>query len=650
MCPQNGTHVAVIGAGNMGHGIAQVAAMSGYHVTLRDIEQSLVRDGYESIEWSLEKLAEKSRLDEPAGSVLERIETEVDLETAVESADLVVEAIPEKMELKRELFEDLAEYAPEHAVLASNTSSLSITDIGSATDRPEQVVGTHFFNPPVKMELVELVHGEETSEESIEAAETFVESVGKTPIHVKKDIRGFVVNNVLLPFMMEAAWMVSRDEAAVEEVDAAMVSQCGYPMGPFELADLTGLDIGYDVYEEAGRPVPPALEERVGADKLGKKTGSGYYDYDEGEGVTYEAGDSEGFDTLRIEARMVNAAAHLVGDGVATPEDVDTGMRLGAGFPEGICRRGDELGLDVVLDTLRSLHEETGADRYAPDPYLVGLVTSDKTGVDAGEGFYRYDQETLGEYQFLNHGIEDGILTVQIARPERYNALSETLRGELVHLFRNASEENVRCVTIEGVGDRAFSSGADVGELRDKRASEMMNVSESFEAVASFSRPVIAKIDGLCLGAGFEVALACDLRLATERSTFGFPEIGLGLIPGGGGTQRLLRLVGPTRTKELVYRGNRISAERAEEWGIINRAVPAEEFEETVATFVDDICTGPPVALQVAKRVIDSGGDADLEAGLVMESQGFGLLIGTEDSTTGIDAFLNDRDADFAGR
>jgi len=634
----------------MGHGIAQVAAMSGYHVTLRDIEQSLVRDGYESIKWSLGKLAEKSRLDEPAESVLERIGTAVDLETAVEDADLVVEAIPEEMELKMELFDDLDEHTPEHAVLASNTSSLSITDIGSATDRPEQVVGTHFFNPPVKMELVELVYGEETSEETVETAETFVESIGKTPIHVKKDIRGFVVNNVLLPFMMEAAWMVSRDETTVEEVDAAMVSQRGYPMGPFELADLTGLDIGYDVYKEAGRPVPPALEERVDADKLGKKTGSGYYDYDEGQGVTYEAGDGEGFSTLRIEARMVNAAARLIGDGVATPEDVDTGMRLGAGFPEGICQRGDEIGLDVVLDTLRLLHEETGASRYAPDPYLVGLVTSGKTGVDAGEGFYGYDQETLGEYQFLNHGIEDGILTVQIDRPERYNALSETLRDELVHLFQNASEANVRCVTIEGVGDRAFSSGADVKELHDTQASEMMNVSESFEAVASFSRPVIAKIDGLCLGAGFEVALACDLRLATERSTFGFPEIDLGLIPGGGGTQRLLRLVGPARTKELVYRGNRISAERAEEWGIINRAVPAEEFEETVATFVDDIYTGPPVALQVAKRVIDSGGDIDLDAALVMESQGFGLLIGTEDSTAGIDAFLNDRDADFAGR
>lgn len=643
------THVAVIGAGNMGHGIAQVVAMGGYRVTLRDIEESLVREGYESIEWSLGKLADKSQLDESVESILDRIEVEVDLETAVEDADMVIEAIPERMALKKELFEDLDESTPEHAVLASNTSSLSITDLGAVTERPERVVGTHFFNPPVKMDLVEIVYGEATSEGTIETVEAFIGSIDRTPIHVKKDVRGFVVNNVLLPFMMEAAWMVSGDEATIEEVDAAMVHRRGYPMGPFELADLTGLDIGYDVYEEAGRAIPPALEQRVEADDLGKKSGKGYYDY-EGEGTTYQPGDGENVDTLRIEARMVNAAARLVGDGVATPDDIDTGVRLGAGFPEGICRRGDKIGLDVVLDKLRSLHAETGADRYSPHPHLVDLVASGTAGVDDGVGFYEYDREEPREYQFLNYEIRDEVLAVEIDRPERYNALSETVRDELVHLFRNTSEEDVLCVTIEGVGDRAFSSGADVEELRNKRAAEMMEVSEAFEVVADFPRPVIAKIDGLCLGGGFEIALACDLRLATERSTFGFPEIDLGLIPGGGGTQRLLRLVGPARTKELVYRGNRISAERAEEWGIVNRSVPTDTFEETVDTFVDDIRNGPPVALRVAKHVIDGGGNASLEAGLVMESQGFGLLLGTEDATTGIDAFLDDRDADFSGR
>ncbi|MFT4949154.1 MAG: enoyl-CoA hydratase/3-hydroxyacyl-CoA dehydrogenase, partial [Natronomonas sp.] len=198
--------VTVLGAGNMGHGIAEVVAMAGYDVVLRDIEQELVEDGYEDIEWSLRKLAENDRLDERPEDILGRIDTEVDLETAVDGTDMIIEAAPEDLELKRDIYADLDEYAPEHTILASNTSSLPITDIAKATDRPEQVVGTHYFNPPVKMDLVEVIYGSETADETAEAAYEFVEAIDKTPIYVRKDVRGFVVNSVLGPFGDEAAW------------------------------------------------------------------------------------------------------------------------------------------------------------------------------------------------------------------------------------------------------------------------------------------------------------------------------------------------------------------------------------------------------------------------------------------------------------
>ena len=172
-------------------------------------------------------------------------------------------------------------------------------------------------------------------------------------------------------------------------------------MGPFELGDLTGIDIGYHVRKEAGTPIPPLVEGKVEAGELGRKTGKGYYDYEDGDGPDYEPGQGKGFDTLRVEACIVNEAAKLIGDDVATPEAIDTGMRLGTGFPEGPCRRADRMGLDTVLDKLDDLSEETGESRYEPAEYLRDLVSEGRTGEEAGRGFFEYDgdrdPESTGE-------------------------------------------------------------------------------------------------------------------------------------------------------------------------------------------------------------------------------------------------------------
>jgi enoyl-CoA hydratase/3-hydroxyacyl-CoA dehydrogenase len=386
--------VAVIGSGNMGHGIAEVAAIAGYEVTMQDVDADALAAGAEQVEWSLDKLCEAGRLDEPPAAVLDRLSTTVDLEAAVGDADLVVEAVPERLSLKRSVFAEVDAYAPDGAVLASNTSSLSITEIAAATDRPDWVVGTHFFNPPVKMDLVEVVYGERTSDETAETAFAFVESLGKTPIFVRKDIHRFVVNNVLGPFLDEPGWMVSEGVATIPQADAAMVHQRGYPMGPFELSDMTGIDVSYDVRRAADLDVPPIMESKVEAGAYGRKSGRGYYDYENDDGVDYEPGDGAGFDTLRVEACIVNEAARLVGDGIATATAVDTGMRLGTGFPEGPCRRADELGLDTVLEKLETLYDTYEAPRYRPSDYLVELVASGRTGRDAGAGFYEYDDST----------------------------------------------------------------------------------------------------------------------------------------------------------------------------------------------------------------------------------------------------------------
>jgi enoyl-CoA hydratase/3-hydroxyacyl-CoA dehydrogenase len=240
--------VAVLGAGNMGHGIAEVAAMAGYDVNMRDIEEDLVRDGYESIEWSLEKLAENDRLtDAEAEAALERVTPLVDMEEAVGDADFVVEAVPERMDVKREVYADLEAAAPDHAVFATNTSSLSITELAAATERPERFCGMHFFNPPVRMDLVEVISGAETAAETLELTEALAADVGKTPVRVHKDSPGFIVNRILVPLMNEAAWLVGEGEATIAEIDSTTKYDMGLPMGCFELGDQVGNDVSYHV-------------------------------------------------------------------------------------------------------------------------------------------------------------------------------------------------------------------------------------------------------------------------------------------------------------------------------------------------------------------------------------------------------------------
>ncbi|WP_247004702.1 3-hydroxyacyl-CoA dehydrogenase/enoyl-CoA hydratase family protein [Halosolutus gelatinilyticus] len=655
--------VAVLGAGSMGHGIAELAALGGYDVTIRDIDEEIVAEGFENIEWSLEKLEEKGRIDEASDVVLSRISTTTDLAEAVDDADLVIEAVPERMDAKRDTFASVDEHAPEGAILASNTSSLSISEIAAATDRPDRVVGLHFFNPPVKMDLVEVTYGDETSDEAAETAFEWVESIDKTPIYVRKDVHGFVVNTVLVPYMEEAAWMLSNSETTIREADATMVYERGFPMGPFELNDFGGIDIGYHFRAESDQPVPPIVEEKVDAGDLGRKSGAGFYDYEGGEtsetsqadgeavdgaGVDYEPTDAGGYDALRTEAVMINKAAWLVGNDVATPEEIDIGCRLGGNFPEGMCRRADRVGLDVVLEKLEELSAEYDAERYDPADYLVDLVEEGRTGEDAGRGFFDYRVDP--PYFYVDWELDgDGVLEITLDRQERLNSMSEDMFAEIDRLLSDVDVDEVSCVVFTGAGDRAFSSGADITGFTAGDPTDIMDPDDVFQTVYEFDRPTVAKIDGFCLGAGIELALACDIRVASADSTIGTPETTLGVIPAGGATQRLVRLVGEARTKEMVFRGMQFDAERAEEWGIVNHAVPEGELDEVVDDIVDDLVSGPPIALKAAKEVINDGQEASLESALAMEKHAFALLSTTDDMLEGVTAFRQNREPRFEG-
>jgi len=276
--------LGVVGAGTMGHGIAQVAATSGYEVILRDIEEDLVDRGLTGIEDSLNRLVGNEKLTQAeAEAARDRIQGTTDLADLAD-CDLVVEAVVENMEVKQEVFADLNETVPDGVVLATNTSTLSITSIASATDRPDLVVGLHFMNPVPLMEGVELVVGEKTAPETVEFAHDFAESLGKTTWEAD-DKPGFVSNRILMPWIAEGIRAFDEGVATKDDIDRGMKLGTNVPMGPLELADHIGLDICLDAMEtlhaELGdRYTPPyLLRRKVEAGDLGKKSGQGFYEY-----------------------------------------------------------------------------------------------------------------------------------------------------------------------------------------------------------------------------------------------------------------------------------------------------------------------------------------------------------------------------------
>jgi 3-hydroxybutyryl-CoA dehydrogenase len=277
--------VGVVGAGTMGNGIAQVAATAGYDVVMRDIEAAFVENGLDAIEESLSRLVDSETLTEDAaGAARERVTGTTELDD-LGDCDFVVEAAVEDMEIKQEVFADLDEIAPEGVVLATNTSTLSVTSIASATDRPELVVGLHFMNPVPVMDGVEVVVGEHTDRDVTALVHDFAEELGKETWE-SDDKPGFVSNRILMPWINEGIRAFDEGVATKEDIDRGMKLGTNVPMGPLELADHIGLDICLDatqtLHEELGDRYTPAylLKRKVEADELGRKTGAGFYEYD----------------------------------------------------------------------------------------------------------------------------------------------------------------------------------------------------------------------------------------------------------------------------------------------------------------------------------------------------------------------------------
>ena len=374
-------NITVLGSGIMGHGIAQVSAMAGYNVVLRDIEQQFLDKAMEKIKWSLDKLLSKEKISESQrDEIFSRIKPIVDLKNAVHDCDLVIEAVPEIMDLKKKVYAELDKVADEQVVFASNTSTLPITEIANTVSRPKKFIGIHFFNPPQLMKLVEIIPGQETSDEITSLTINFVKSVNKIPVTCRKDVPGFIVNRLFIPLVHEACYVMERQNIQQTEIDSAVKFNLGFPMGIFELADFTGLDVIHKatlemhVRDKKVILPHPTIEQLFNEKKIGQKSGEGFYKYsdDKYERIPLTEELAKKCDPIQIIANIINNAAWLVTNNASDIDEIEKAASLGLGLKKPLFETANEIGMKKIVEELKKLSDKYGTF-YEPDPLLTSM-------------------------------------------------------------------------------------------------------------------------------------------------------------------------------------------------------------------------------------------------------------------------------------
>jgi len=620
--------IGVVGGGLMGAGIAQVAAQAGYETILRELNDELLEKGLERISAFLDKGVAKKKLT-PAkrSSTWARISGTTDPDRLAE-CDLVIEAIFENLPAKQQLFGELDSVCRSNTILASNTSSLSVSEIATATHRPDKVAGLHFFYPPVINLLLEIVTTENTSPEVTDALLTFARAASKVPI-VVKDAPGFAVNRFFVPWLNEAARILSDGVANIPTIDEAAREAFGIGMGPFALMNATGVPIAYH-----------------SATSLGKALGEFYapaasltHQFDSGRPWDLAGQPDDGAKPAvvdRLLGTVFGVAAKLVEDGVATAEDTDRGALVGLRWASGPFGMMNSQGLDRALRLVERLaaHHES-------------LAVPDSLQQRAADG-------RAWVLRDVNLEVREGVATITMNRPQAMNALNDKVLRELKETIdRVRDDPEVRAVIVTGEGP-AFVAGADIRAMQSKNLVEIREFTLFGQGVMNdierLEKPVIAAINGFALGGGLELALACDIRLASSEARMGFPEVGLGIFPGLGGTQRTPRLIGKARASELIFTGRQITAQEALEMGLVNRLVPRRRLMDEATRLARRIARQGPIAVGRAKTSINQSLQTSLDAGLAFELEAVTLTFGTEDQNEGMTAFLERRRPQFKGR
>ena len=654
----------------MGGQIAQAIASSDVPVVVKDVKQEFVDHALEEVRnvtsGQLAGLVKKEKLTQEQADA--RLEEVMGLVTGTVTydgfgdVDFVIEAVPEKMEIKQAVFAELDSVTPGHAILSSNTSSLSISEIREATLRPDKVVGFHFFYPASVMPLVEVINGGDTTIETTQVAYNFAQAIGKQPI-VCEEVPGFVVNRILNSAVGEI-WRAQEEQGlSIQKIDEGVGAANVAPMGPFILVDLLGLDTVYHVAEHLNESygdsfyVHQGMKQLVSEGKLGAKTGGEGF-YKDGQPQLDADGDPDPEALADLfPAKALIEACLLLEEGVASVRDIDVGMMAGAGLDP---RRGlfppfwkaDIEGLDVSLERIERLHEEHG-ERFTPPVTLKRLVAQGRLGMKSGQGFYPYPQPDEGDQpEKVNLETRGEVAIAWLVNPPM-NAISPQVIEDLRTVWdRVKADDSIGAMVIASSIPLVFSAGADIKAFTqmdpESGAGLIDGGHELLKEFGSDRVVTIAAVNALAFGGGCELAMACDFRIAADSAVFGQPEIKLGIIPGFGGSQRLPRLVGGPRALEMNLVGDPISSIEAFEYGLVNRVVPDQELFDVALNWARKLAGQAPLAVEQVKLVSFSGGDPD--QGIEDEKAGFAKVFLTQDGKEGISAFLGKRSPRWQGR
>lgn len=682
--------VGIIGAGNMGCGIAQKVAQEGIMVVMVDTEDRFVEKGMDTIRKTLTAAVERKIFTrEQTERFIENIKGTTVMED-VKDADIVIEAIFEDMEVKKDLFSNLDRICDQKTILASNTSSFSITELANPIQRKDRFLGLHFFYHPAKNRLLEIIPGEKTSEATISVGNLFSRIIGKTSI-VVKDAPGFAVNRFFVPWLNEAARLLEEGIGNIPTIDKAAREVFGIGMGPFELMNATGVPIAYhstvSLSNELGDFYRPGLllEEQFGKAKPWSLDGEMRIDQ-----TTIKE---------NIERRLLGVvftiACQLVDEGVASIEDTDRGAKIGLRWKSGPFEMMNDQGIQNCFNMVCEFVE-----RYSDLEVPRNLMQ-------------QYQQQKPWPISYVDLKKEREIARVIFNRPEAMNAINETVMQQLDERFTDALQDPaIKVIVLEGAG-KAFVAGADIQYFIDKidsdRIVDIVEFTKSGHAILDkidiSEKHVIAKLDGIALGGGAEIALAADTIVASEKARIGFPETGIGIYPGLGGTQRTTRYIGKELAKYLIFTGKVINSETAKEMGLIEYVVPSSSLDERIKElacckeilkkprgltqqpdryadqsedlrrirelFSDEligkVLTEPqdldekgrkitrpisykaPNALRLAGKLIDVGSEIGLEKGLQMELDHLVEIFSTRDAYEGLTSVVERRRPVFNG-
>ena len=560
---------AVVGAGNMGSGIAQKTATEGVEVWLADVDKGRAEAGRARIEKTVAE-GVKRRVFSPrqAEAALSRVNVANKI-ADLGDMDLVIEAVFEDLAVKRDVLGKVADVCRDDAIIATNTSSFKVAQVADGMPAPERFVGLHYFYHPAKNRLVEVIPHATTTPDVVYAAWRFQERIGKTPIS-SLDAPGFVVNRFFVPWLNEAA-RLHQEGLGIDLIERAARRAFGVGMGPFGLMNVTGVPIAM----HAARSLGDSLGEFYDCcDAIARQVELGT-PWEIGEFATPSEDAPQTADEQAVADRLwgvvFGVAGDLVSEGVASREDVDIGARVGLRWPRGpfaeMLRRGSGEVAEIV---------NAFARRYRL-PQATWLDDWSDSGIDFS-------------LELVRSSICRGILTITINRPDQLNALDPDTVTALGEAFdQGVTRDDVDAVIIKGAG-KAFVAGADIKYFVDRmRAGTVDEIvgfattgQQLFSRIEKSPKPVICQLDGLALGGGAELAMACHARIATTKASMGFPETGIGIYPGLGGTQRLTRALGLGLGRFYLATGNQMSAGILKELGIVSDVVEHDDLDEAL--------------------------------------------------------------------